>query len=156
MDGTGKEETMKSLFLAAIALAAIGALMGCSPEPPAVPNNPPADLRTLTKEDSADFKRMAGQMKEATGTQLDVLVVENLGRRSIEQYAASVTKHWAIGERDRIVLVLAVKARAFRVEYGPDAPEKSVEYFRRILANFVGWLQGVACYHDELGTTCRG
>ena len=91
---------------------------------------------TLTAEQRAAIDARLDTFEARKGTQVAVLIVPTTQPETIEQYAIRVAEKWKLGRKgvdDGVVLLVAVKDRAVRIEVGyglegplPDATAKRI------------------------------
>ncbi len=91
---------------------------------------------TLTRGQAAALERELAQFEARKGAQIAVLMVPTTAPETIEQYGIRVAEAWRIGRRgvdDGVILLVALKDRALRIEVGyglegviPDAVAKRV------------------------------
>lgn len=91
---------------------------------------------TLSAENRATLERELADFEQRKGVQIAVLVIPTTEPEAIEQYAIRAAEAWKLGRKgvdDGILLVVALKDRALRIEVGyglegviPDAVAKRI------------------------------
>ncbi|HHY60340.1 MAG TPA: TPM domain-containing protein [Clostridia bacterium] len=112
-----------------LVLGLAGAALAAPPVPPAPnPAQPVNDFAgMLDREHAARMEQVATALKKATGTDLVVVTVENLGGYPIEEYALELFRSWGLGDKEKnngvLLLVnqenaLAGRSGRVRIEVG--------------------------------------
>ena len=125
---------LRAGFAAALLLFGLAALAQ-QPVPPLKAHV--TDLTsTLTGEQRAAIDARLDTFEARKGTQVAVLIVPTTQPETIEQYAIRVTDKWKLGRKgvdDGVLLLVAIKDRAVRIEVGyglegalPDATAKRI------------------------------
>lgn len=94
----------------------VGVALAAPPVPPAPnPARPVNDFANMLEpEDAAQMEKVALALKRASGADLVVVTVENLGGYPIEEYALELFRSWGLGDREKNngVLLLVNKKNA--------------------------------------------
>ncbi len=126
---------MKSLFVASTVITSLG-LMWAAParaESPGDLANPRVTKRSwvndhagvLDAQTERKINDLLTPLYRKTGAEVAVATVDNLGGKSVEDFANDLFKRWKIGKRgdNGVLLLVAVRDRKMRIEtgYGAEA-----------------------------------
>lgn len=140
--------------------------------------NPVNDYaNVLTSSGKEKIAREVVRLKQETGAQVGVLIVESLDGDSIEEASMKAAKQWKLGSKNRddgVLLLIATKDRKFRLEvgYGLEsiitdyyakqitasmrAPLKAQNYDGAVLAGIQGVSSRIKAHASEITTKTIG
>jgi uncharacterized protein len=106
-----------ALFLATLLLLAASARAQTFPKPTGYIND---FAGVLSPEMKTQLEALATEVKEKTGAEIAVAIVNSLEGDSVENYANQLAEKWGVGdEQDRgALLLLAIQDRRMRLEVG--------------------------------------
>jgi uncharacterized protein len=107
--------------LAPFALAAALAQPALALEFPALSGRVVDQAGILSTDTEEDLTRLLESHERATGVQVVVASIADLGGEDVETYGYQLARHWAIGRKgkdDGVLLLIAPAERAVRIEVG--------------------------------------
>jgi len=137
------------IFLAFVLFIFTSTPAGFAAEIPAIPANPVVDLAGIIDDaDESKMNRYSRELERKTTAQMAILTVKNLEGQTIEEFSLAIAHdQWKLGQKGKdngVLLVVALKARKYRIEVGyglegvlPDSlvgaigREYLVPYFKR-------------------------
>jgi uncharacterized protein len=75
----------------------------------------------ISAQAEASIARISSQLEAASGTQLIVVTLPDLGGDTIESYGFQLGRHWGIGQKEEnngLLLIVAKAERKIRIEVG--------------------------------------
>ena len=75
----------------------------------------------LSARNEAVIEELIVDLERSTSAQIALLTVDNLGSKSLEEYAIDVADEWKLGQADRdngVLILLAMREKKVRIEVG--------------------------------------